>query len=171
MQDRLTVLELRPQPVTEKPFEQNSRKDRISTVNKDLVLDCRPSSETTIKGAKRAVKSSEAPEVKQLKDQPPDSLTTLNNSAETIRKKSRGGRKKKQITHEELVARKNRCKERNRVAAKRCRQKRKQFLDDLHNRIDGLNESNRKLQRDNTNLKMELELLRKHHKFCKLATA
>lgn len=63
-----------------------------------------------------------------------------------VKKKSKGGRKKKLITDEEMVARKNRSKERNRVAAKRCRQKRKQFLDELRGRIDNLNDMNRKLQ-------------------------
>jgi len=63
-----------------------------------------------------------------------------------VKKKSKGGRKKKQVTHEELMARKNRSKERNRVAAKRCRQKRKQFLDELRGRIDNLNDLNKKLQ-------------------------
>lgn len=83
-----------------------------------------------------------------------------------VKKKSKGGRKKKQVTHEELMARKNRSKERNRVAAKRCRQKRKQFLDELCGRIDNLNELSKRLQKENTTLKNELELWKQRHKSC-----
>lgn len=59
-----------------------------------------------------------------------------------VKKKSKGGRRKKQVTDEELQARKNRSKERNRVAAKRCRQKRKVFLNELQRKIDKLQVSN-----------------------------
>lgn len=88
------------------------------------------------------------------------------NEQVVVKKKSKGGRKKKQVTHEELVARKNRSKERNRVAAKRCRQKRKQFLDELCGRIDNLNELSKRLEKENTMLKNELELWKQRHKSC-----
>lgn len=152
---------LKPSAAHEDPNNQLVVPIDGANTTKDLVTDCRPQSEQ-IKGIKKAKCNSGL----MLKDQPPDSS---NEGTEIIKKKSKGGRKKKQVTHEELMARKNRCKERNRVAAKRCRQKRKQFLDELHNRIDSLNDSNRRLQRENINLKGELETLKKHHKTCRLA--
>lgn len=97
-------------------------------------------------------------------ERPSNTISSASCTQEPVKKKSKGGRKKKIISHEELITRKNRSKERNRVAAKRCRQKRKQFLDELRGRIDDLNELNAKLQKENTMLKGELETLKKHHR-------
>jgi len=96
-----------------------------------------------------------------------DRQTVINENGEiVVKKKSRGGRKKKLVTHEELIARKNRSKERNRVAAKRCRQKRKQMLDELRDKIDRLSELNQKLQKENLSLKSELQSIKQHHNDC-----
>lgn len=93
----------------------------------------------------------------------------INNGEEiVVKKKSKGGRKKKIITHDELLARKSRSKERNRVAAKRCRLKRKQFLDELCGRIDNLNDLNKRLQKENNLLRGELDILKQHHITCEI---
>lgn len=96
-----------------------------------------------------------------------NSTSATNIEGVIVKKKSKGGRKKKLISDEEMIVRKNRSKERNRVAAKRCRQKRKQFLDELRAKIDNLNDLNRKLQKENTQIRNELELLKHHHKNAK----
>ncbi|KAG9510948.1 Cyclic AMP-responsive element-binding protein 5 [Fragariocoptes setiger] len=68
------------------------------------------------------------------------------------------GRRKRQVSSEELAARKNRSKERNRVAAKRCRQKRKLMMDDLKRQIRDIELRYRLLENENIELKRELEV-------------
>ena len=66
-----------------------------------------------------------------------------------------------------MLERKNRSNERNRVADRRCRQKRKQFLDELRDKIDQLHGLNQGLRKENLLLKNELETLRQHHAACR----
>lgn len=102
-------------------------------------------------------------------NKPTDKSSVQSTTGEAVvKKKSKGGRKKKLISQEEMIARKNRSKERNRVAAKRCRQKRKQFLDTLRDRIESLNDMNNKLQKENSILKSQLELIKRHHDACRI---
>lgn len=81
----------------------------------------------------------------------------------TIKKRS-GGRRRRNVTCEELQARKNRSKERNRVAAKRCRQKRKVFIDELRKKTDNLDQLNQRLQVSNVGLHTKVYKLNSLHK-------
>lgn len=158
----------------------STKPDIFSSSSTSTLIDCEfkdknkslPESTTTtgrlLKPLIDAQSTGQATKVKRLKKTQIQTKTELPSEDGVVKKKSKGGRKKKLITHEELMARKNRSKERNRVAAKRCRLKRKRYLDELCSHIDNLNDSNKKLQKENTLLKNELELLKQHHLGCEI---
>ena len=149
-------------------FESGGAQSSLATPHQQVALSACSSAERRQSGAHCSNSASSSPKLdsssQAAKQRPRGQLEDTKRpeveQSAPVKKKSRGGRKKKLVTQEELAARKNRSKERNRVAAKRCRQKRKLFLDQLRDRIDELSQANQRLKRENLQLRSELASLK-----------
>lgn len=155
-------------PLEEQPSKNKSEYKRSLTKSKSNRAQPSDSINHATKPKKRKKqKVASGIENKEVSQIDTTGLITINGlPPQPSKKKSKGGRKKKLITHEEFVQRKNRSKERNRVAAKRCRQKRKQLLDELHDQKEELIKINVTLEEENAVLKRELATLISHHSIC-----
>lgn len=157
------VLDDSSQPVTVKTTVSKGKSD-IGTIQEDaLIIEARNAAIKSVRQSKSksSLKPSRSPSTTKIDEEPfsfqeattqahltsePKSRTRPDSSPQAKLKKRPGGRRRRNVTSEELQARKNRSKERNRVAAKRCRQKRKVFMDELRKRTDHLDQLNQRLQ-------------------------